>query len=395
MIHDFDLPPHVLELRAKLRAFVEECVIPLEGRSRDGVDLIPEVRASLEAEAKRRGLWNLYIPTEFGGNSPDLLSRVIVWEEICRSITVHPRRVIFGPNPGNILTTLNDEQKKRYLEPVLSGEKKLAFAQTEPGAGGDPANMSTTAVRDGDHWVINGTKRFIGFADEADFIQVVAVTDPAKRARGGISVFMVDLPTPGFRVIRRMQTMFDDKPLEIEFKNVRVPAKNLVGVEGDGFRYAQRWITENRLCAHAAHAAGVIDRCIELALARAQNRSTFEVKLADRQSVQFYLVDMYQHLYQLRLMLYDCARRADRGEDVRYASYMCKYFGDEAAFAAADRAMQIHGAIGLTSDYPIETFFRESRAYTITEGPTEMLKMVMFRKVVSDYGEAAARVPMR
>src|SRR5262249_5519645 len=161
-----------------------------------------------------------------------------------------------------------------------------------------------------------------------------------------------DVPTPGFRVIRHMPTMFDDKPTEIEFKNVRVPVENLVGTEGDGFRYAQRWITENRLISHAAHAIGVIERCIELSVARAKARSTFGVPLADRQAIQFYIVDMYESLYQARLMTYDVARRVDRGEDVRYASYMAKYFADEAAFKATDRAMQIHGAIGLTSDYP-------------------------------------------
>jgi acyl-CoA dehydrogenase len=389
VIHDFDLPAHVQELRAKLRAFVDECVIPLEGKSRAGNDLIPEVRASLEAEAQRRGLWNLYVPPEFGGNAKDLLSRLIVVEEIARTTAVHPRRPLFGPQPGAILFTLNDKQKERYLYPVLRGEKKHAFAQTEPGAGGDPANMSTTAVRDGDHYVINGTKRFIGFANEADFIQVVALTDPVKRARGGISVFLVDVPTPGFRVVREMPTMFDDKPWEIEFENVRVPAENLVGTEGDGFKYAQQWITENRLN-HVARAIGITERCLELSVVRAKGRTTFGAALAERQAVQFMLVDMYQHLYQMRLMMYDVARRLERGEDVRHASYMCKYFGDEAGFAAADRAMQIHGAMGLTSDYPIETFFRESRGFIITEGPTEMLKMVVARKVLQEYDNPTA-----
>ena len=392
MIHDFDLPEHVRELRTKLRAFVDECLIPLEGKSRAGNDLVPEVRASLEGEARRRGLWNLHVPPEFGGNAKDILSRLTVFEEVSRTTAIHPRRTLFGPNPGPILYSLNEQQKERYLYPVLRGEKRHAFAQTEPGAGGDPANMQTTAVREGDHYVINGTKRFIGFADEADFIQVVAITDPAKRARGGISMFLVDLPAPGFRVIRTMQTMFDDKPLEIEFKDVRVPADRLVGIEGDGFRYAQGWITENRLV-HTARAIGVTERCLELSVARANGRSTFGVPLAERQSIQFMMVDMYQHLYQMRLMMYDVARRVERGEDVRYASYMCKYFGDEAGFGAADRAMQIHGAIGLTSDYPIETFFRESRGLVITEGPTEMLKMVVFRKILQEYADS--NTPLR
>jgi len=179
MIHDFDLPEHVVELRTKLRAFVDECLIPIEGTSREGNDLKPEVRASLEAEAKKRGLWNLYVPPEFGGQAKDLLSRLIVWEEVARSTAVHPRRYLFGPNPGAILYTLNDAQKERYLYPVLRGEKKSSFAQTEPGAGSDPANMETTAVRDGDHYV-----GFPRGTDDADDVRRQAGGDRVQqRAR--------------------------------------------------------------------------------------------------------------------------------------------------------------------------------------------------------------------
>lgn len=385
MEYDFDLPVHVRELRTRLRAFVDERLIPLEGRSRSGTDLKPEIRASLEEEARRRGLWNLYVPPEFGGNAKDLLSRLIVWEEVARTSAVPSRRTLFGPMPGAILYHLNEPQRERYLYPVLRGEKRAAFAQTEPEAGADPANMRTTAVRDGDTYVINGTKRFIGFADEADFVQVVAVTDPGKRARGGISIFLVDTDTPGFRIVRQLETMMDDRPVELELKDVRVPLDRLIGNEGDGFRLAQGWITEGRLI-HAARAAGIIERCLELSVKRAQARSTFGALLAERQSIQWMLVDMYEHLYQLRLMTYDVARRHERGEDTRTASYMCKYFGDESSFAAADRAIQIHGALGLTTEYPLETFFREQRSYIITEGATEVLKMVVARQVLKEYG---------
>jgi len=171
--------------------------------------------------------------------------------------------------------------------------------------------------------------------------------------------------------------------------NVRVPAENLIGREGDGFRLAQSWITEGRLARHGARGAGVIERCLELGVAYANERTTFGSKLADRQSIQFMLVDMYQHLYQLRLMLYDTARRFDAGEDIRTESYLCKYFGDESAFHAADRCMQIHGAIGLTTDYPIETFWKQARSFVITEGPTEVMKMVVARKVFEDFTKTA------
>jgi acyl-CoA dehydrogenase len=385
-----ELPAKYEALRQRVRAFVDELLIPIENASTAGTDLKPEIRARLEDEAKKRDLWMLHVPPEFGGQAGDMFSKIVIWQELGRSIAIPPRRwAVFGPDPGPILYQLAEHQREKYLWPVLRGEKKVAFAQTEPGAGADPAGMSTTAVRDGDHYVINGRKRFIGFGDEADFIQVVALTDPAKRARGGISSFLVDTDTPGFRVVRQLETMMIDRPVELEFVNVRVPAENLIGREGDGFRLAQSWITEGRLARHGARGAGVIERCLELGVAYANERTTFGSKLADRQSIQFMLVDMYQHLYQLRLMLYDTARRFDAGEDIRTESYLCKYFGDESAFHAADRCMQIHGAIGLTTDYPIETFWKQARSFVITEGPTEVMKMVVARKVFEDFTKTA------
>jgi acyl-CoA dehydrogenase len=334
------------------------------------------------------------VPPEFGGQAGDMLSKIVIWQELGRSIAIPPRRTgVFGPDPGPILYHLRDDQREKYLWPVLRGEKRCAFAQTEPGAGADPAGMATTAVRDGDSYVINGRKRFIGFGDEADFLQVVALTDTTKRARGGISTFLVDADTPGFRVVRRLETMMIDRPVELEFNNVRVPAENLIGKEGDGFRLAQSWITEGRLARHGARGAGVIERCLELGVRYAGERSPFGEKLADRQSIQFMLVDMYQHLYQLRLMLYDVGRRYDAGEDVRTESYMCKYFADESAFHAADRCMQMHGAIGLTTDYPIENFWKQARSFVITEGPTEVLKMVVARKVFEEFAPRSATSP--
>jgi len=389
-----ELPPHYEALRQRVRAFVDELLIPIENASTEGTDLKPEIRARLEEEAKRRDLWMLHVPPEFGGQAGDMFSKIVIWQELGRSIAIPPRRVaVFGPDPGPILYQLAEHQREKYLWPVLRGEKKCAFAQTEPGAGADPAGMSTTAVREGDHYVINGRKRFIGFGDEADFIQVVALTDPVKRARGGVSTFLVDTDTPGFRVVRQLETMMIDRPVELEFVDVRVPAENLIGREGDGFRLAQNWITEGRLARHGARGSGVIERCLELGVAYANERSTFGAKLAERQSIQFMLVDMYQHLYQLRLMLYDVARRLDAGEDVRNESYMCKYFGDESAFHAADRCMQIHGAIGLTTDYPIESFFKQARSFVITEGPTEVMKMVVARSVFRDFGKQLAVTP--
>jgi acyl-CoA dehydrogenase len=281
--------------------------------------------------------------------------------------------------------------RSRYLYPSLRGEIRGAFAQTEPGAGSDPAGMQATAVRDGDAHVINGLKRFIGFVDECEFLQVFAATGLAKGARGGISCFIVPTNTPGLRIVRQLETMMRDRPFELAFEDCRVPVDHRVGEEGDGFGFAQSWLTEGRI-RHGARSIGVIERCLELAAGRASERSTFGGKLADRQAVQWMLVDMYVHLRQLRLMVYTAAARHDAGEEIRFDAYACKIFGDESSFAAADRAMQIFGGLGLTTDTPIETFWRDQRSMMITEGPSEVLKMALARHVLKEYTPPAKGV---
>jgi acyl-CoA dehydrogenase len=327
------------------------------------------------------------VPEKFGGLGLGALAKAVMWEELSRTIAMPSRGAsLFGPRVSPILYYLNDEQKERYLFPTIKGEMTNCFAQTEPEAGGDPGGMRTTAVLDGDHYVINGHKRFITGAGEADFMQVVAATDREKGSRGGLTVFLVDKGTEGVTLLRQQELMVGDRPWEILFENVRVPVENRVGEEGDGMKAAQSWLTEGRL-RHGARGVGVIERCLELAASYANQRSTFGAKLATRQTVQNMLVDMYQNMHQLRLMVYDASWRVDQGEDVRNQSFMCKYFGDEKGFAAADRCMQIHGGMGLTTDLPIERFFRDQRSFIITEGPTEILKMALSRQVLRQYGE--------
>jgi acyl-CoA dehydrogenase len=373
------------DLRARARRFVDEELIPHERELSQWVALPAEWRARLEHAARAAGLWNINTPAEYGGPGLGMRGRVAIWEELGRTIALPPRnRCVMGPEVSPILFHLDAEQRREYLEPVLRGEKIACFAQTEPDAGGDPAAMTTTARREGDAYVIDGRKHLIGFVDEADFIQLFATTDLSKGVRG-ISAFLVPIGTPGVRIVRQMTTMMRDRPFELSFENVRIPAALRIGDEGRGFAYAQAWITEGRLLRHAARGIGVIERCLELATAYAARRSTFGSPLAERQSIQWMIVDMYVSLRQLRQMTYDVAERYDRGEDVRFDSYICKFTGDEAAFAATDRCLQIYGGIGLTTDYPIETMWRDQRSFVITEGPTEILKSALFRHVFEAY----------
>ncbi len=198
---DFDLPEELRILKNTVRNFVDRELIPLEMSAMDGAAMRPEVRAPLEAKAKSLGLWHLDVPQEYGGQGLNLLGMVVVWEEISRTIAMPPRGPsVFGPDIRPVLFTLNPAQKEKYLFPVLRGEKKTAFAQSEPDAGSDPGAMRTTAVRNGDHYVINGYKRWITGAADANYFQLVAATDRSKGSRGGLSMFLVDADTPGVKI---------------------------------------------------------------------------------------------------------------------------------------------------------------------------------------------------
>lgn len=384
---DFRLPEELALFQATLRRFVDAELIPFEGETIDEEGRIkPDFHARISAKARELGLWLLDVPEKFGGQGLGLLGLSVFWEEISRTTALPSRDIsVFGPAVGPILLSLTGAKAEQYLNPVLEGRKRVCFAQTEPEAGSDPAGMQTRAVRDGDFYVISGAKRFITDADRADFAQVMAVTDPALGARGGISCFLVDMKSPGVHLGRRQKTMMGERPSEITFDGVRVPAENLVGGEGNGFRLAQGWITYGRI-RHAARACGVSERCLDLAAKYAKERKTFGALLADRQSIQWMLADSYTDIQATRLMMRHAAWLVDQGQQARTESYMVKMFGDEMSFRVADRCLQIHGGIGLTQDLPIEQFWREQRGYLITEGPSEVMRMQIAKHVLATYG---------
>jgi acyl-CoA dehydrogenase len=383
---NFELPEELRMLKDAVRKFVDKELIPIEREACDGPKLKPEMRRHLSAKAEELGLANYDVPQEYGGLGLGLLAKCVVWSEMARSIALPSRASeIFGPNVSPILYQLDEEQKRRFLLPTIRGEMSWCFAQTEPDAGGDPGSMRTTALRHGDHYLINGMKRFITSADEADWGQVFAATDRAKGSHGGISAFIVDMHSPGVKLLRAQETMMDDRPWEIAFEDVRVPVENRIGAEGDGFKHAQNWINTGRV-RHGARGMGVIERCLELGTAYAKQRVTFGQPLASRQAVQWMLVDSYMDLHMLRLMVQQAAWKYDRGEDIRVEAYMAKIFGDTKSFAAADHCLEIHGGIGLTTDLPIEKFWRNQRSFMITEGPIEILKMTLARHVLRSFG---------
>jgi acyl-CoA dehydrogenase len=379
---DFELPEELRLLKENIRRFVDRELIPLEREVVNDIKLQKDLPQRLRDKVEALGLWLFDVPEEFGGLGLGMMAKVVVWSEVSRTTALPARNLnIFGPAVSPILYTLQGEAREQYLLPVIRGDKRSCFAQTEAEAGSDPAAMRTTAVRDGDFYVINGVKRFITGADEADFAQVFAVTDPEKRARGGITGFLVDMDTPGVKVSASYDLMVDDKPCEIVFNNVRVPAWKRIGQEGEGFKHAQSWLNSGRI-RHGARSLGVIERCFELGTDYAKQRKTFGALLAERQSVQWPLTDIYMDAHKLRLMLHHAAWKFDRGEDCREEAFMVKIFGDERSFWAADRVMQIHGGMGLSKELPIERFFRDQRSMMITEGAVEVLRMALARMIL-------------
>ncbi len=378
----FDALPEELEMvRRQVRRFVDTELIPLESQGVLGED----TKARLRDAAKEAGLWQAEIPEALGGGGLDMMGRAVFWEEISRSAAIPPRDFsVFGPMVGPLLLGLQGEQREEFLLPVLRGEKTACFAQTEPDAGSDPGAMRTRAVRDGADYVITGVKRWITDAKKAGFAQLMAITDPDAGARG-ISCFLVDMDAPGVRVTAQYDTMMGDRPCEIVFDAVRVPARNLVGREGDGFRLGQRWITDGRILRHGARSCGVAERCLELMCGYAKQRHTFGEPLANRQGVQFMIADTYAELQGVRAMVHTAAKRAQAGEDARLESWVAKTYGTEMGFRAADRCMQIHGGLGLSTDLPIERMWREQRSFIITEGAAEVMRSTIARRVIDAY----------
>ncbi len=373
---DFNLPEELKMLKETVGKFVDRELIPLEREFRpEGEDMPEHLLRPLQEKAKAMGLWLLDVPEEYGGAGLDLLSRCVIMEEVARTVVLPFRyTTVFGPEVRPVLFYCNEEQKDRFLYPVIRGERRICFAQTEPDAGSDPASMKTRAIKDGDHYILNGTKRFITGAAQSDYAQVIAVTDPQKGARGGVTCFIVDMKAPGVTLERVWPTMMGDMPGQILFEDARVPAANIIGGLGQGFSIAQKWIEEGRIRGHGARPVGIAQRALDMMIEYSKDRVTFGRPLSDRQAIQFMIADSAMELHACRLMVYECAWRHDQGEDVRQLSYMTKIMCAEMASRVVDRSIQVHGGVGLTKDLPLEWWYRQVRSIRITEGTPEVLR---------------------
>ena len=373
-------------LLASVSRFVRERLVPNEDVVAES-DAIPD---DLITEMRDLGLFGLCIPEEFGGLGLTMEEEVLVAFELAETSPAF--RSLVGTNNGigsqGLIIDGTAEQKQRYLPRLASGELVASFALTEPESGSDAASLRTTAVRDGDHYVLNGTKRYITNAPEAGIFTVMARTDGANKGSGGISAFIVEKGTAGLSLgkVDRKMGQRGAHTCDVIFDQCRVPAANLIGgTEGVGFKTAMKVLDKGRLHI-AAVCVGAAERMLGDALRYALERQQFGQRIADFQLVQAMLADSKAEIYAARCMTLDAARRRDNHEDVSTEASCCKMFASEMCGRVADRAVQIHGGAGYVADYAIERFYRDVRLFRIYEGTTQIQQLVIARNMIRQAG---------
>ncbi|HUO90768.1 MAG TPA: acyl-CoA dehydrogenase family protein [Rhizomicrobium sp.] len=383
---DFELSEEHRMLKDLVHRFVEDELIPLEAQVLEreakgqGLGIGEKEIARIDKVSKELGLWGLDAPTDIGGADLPAVAMIGVNEELGRTVTPYTLPPD-SPNLRMLMATVNERQREAYLAPYVRGETVSAIGISEPGAGADPAGMITRAERDGDDWVLNGRKIWISRADHADFTIVMAVTNKEKRARGGISAFLVDRGTKGFNVLRRIPMIGGAATYEIALEDCRVEGWKLLGTEGNGFGPMQLRLGTRRL-EMAAWSIGMAQRALDMICAFAPTRVTFGQPLSDRQAIQWWVADAATKIHATRLMTYDCAWKLDTGRDVRLEISMIKAFATEMAYEIVDHAMQAHGAMGMTKELPLQLMSTKLRTMRIYDGPTEVHKWVVARNLL-------------
>jgi (R)-benzylsuccinyl-CoA dehydrogenase len=387
---DFTLPEELRMLRDTVARFVREELLPLERdvikreaeRGLTDAPLIdPEVEKELNRKAKEIGLYGIDVPEEYGGQNLGMLAKAVVIEELKTSIVpfVLPPD---SPNLWMLRETCKGDQISKYLLPYASGEKKSAIAISEPGAGSDPAGMKTRAEYKNGKWVLNGQKIWISHARHADFMIVMAVTDPAKGSRGGMTAFLVDKGTKGLSIPSVFNTMGEHAPYAVFLDNVELSDDQVLGEVGNGFGPMQNRLGVRRM-EIACRALGYARRCMDLMLAQANQRKTFGALLADRQQVQWWLADSWQEMEMVRWITWRLAWKMDQGgADWRREASMVKLQGSEMIARVSDRAIQLLGGMGVSKDMPLEYIARAVRVLRIFEGPSEVHRWVIARDLL-------------
>jgi len=368
-----------------VRRFVREEILPLELKLDPDADALDAAdRDRLISKTKEMGLYGLDIPPEYGGPDIDLVTRTLIAVEMSqhRAGLYAPCYGVFGGAGLAQLFEATEEQKDKYLYPTLRGEKRGFFGLSEPSGGSDPARaIQTKAVRDGDNWIINGSKLWISGADRADFGLVFARTDSSK-GRNGVTCFIVDTDTPGFHVRRIVHTLRSAHyATELQFENMVVPERNILGELNKGFAIANDRLTRQRI-PYAAGCIGVAIKAQEMAIEYVPQRETFGAPLSSRQAIQWMLVDNDIDIKQSLWIVLEAAEKAQRGDPFRKEAAMAKLVATEAGGRVVDRCMQMFGGLGVAKDLPLERWFREMRIRRIGEGPSEVQRHVIARELL-------------
>ena len=393
----FTMTPEVKELRAKVKSFMDEHVYTNEPFFLNEENHQAEKEAlmkDLQSRTKKLGMWAPHLPAEAGGMGIGFMKYVYMNEILGRS-PIAPRA--FGaqaPDSGNaeILWQFGSEkQKSRWLKPLVDGEIRSCFSMTEPEvSGADPTGLQTKAVRDGDEWVINGHKWFTSGAIGASFAIVMCVSDPDGAPRRRMSQIIVPTDTPGFDLVRSVPVMGETlgNHCEIYYRDVRVPVTNTLGQPGDGFLIAQKRLGPGRIH-HCMRWLGQMQRAFELMCQRSLSRVAFGSPLAHKQTVQNWIADSVAEIQAARLLTLHAAERIDNSDDPRVEISVIKFFGAKVLHDVIDRAIQVHGALGVSGDTPLEGMYRQARAARIYDGPDEVHRMVVARKVLQEFSQGS------
>jgi acyl-CoA dehydrogenase len=365
----------------QVKRLVTEKLVPNEERLVEDDDIPDEIVDDL----KDLGFFGLSIPEEYGGLGLCLTDEAKIMMEFCQSSVAYRSRI--GTNNGigsqGLVIDGNEQQKQQYLPGLASGEMIASFALTEPGAGSDAGSLTTSAVRDGDHYLLNGTKRFITNAPQADLFTVMARTDATTPGARGVSAFIVEADTPGITLGKKDKKMGQRgaHTSDVIFENCRIPATARIGDEGHGFKTAMKVLDRGRLHISAV-CIGQAERLLKDSLNYAIERKQFGERIADFQLIQAMLADSRTEIYAARSMLLDATSRYDQGERVSEEASCCKMFASEMVGRIADRAVQIHGGAGYMADYAVERFYRDVRLFRIYEGTTQIQQLVIAKSMI-------------
>ena len=390
---DFSVPDELEALRARVAAFVRDEVLPAEA-SADEKD--PDtVVERLRDRARAAGLWTPHLPEEWGGMALGAVGMALVSQELGVSALAPLALNAMAPDEGNMHLLLDAgtaAQKERYLKPLAAGDIRSCFAMTEKDvASSDPGQLKTRARRDGAEWVIDGEKWFVTGAAGAAFAIVVALSEPdEEKPHRRYSLFIVDADNPGWTVVREIPVMGSHGPgghCEVRLEGCRVAGDAMLGPPGEGFVLSQRRLGMGRI-GHAMRWIGLSQRALDLAAGRALGRRAFGKRLAEHQSIQWMLADSAIELHAARLMVLHAAWKIDRGLDHRREISMIKVFVAEALGRIVDRALQVHGALGISEETPLARFYQDARAARIYDGPSEVHRMAIARSLMRSFLES-------